>query len=397
VKTSSLSALGGLSYQAAPRTTGVLSALSVAGGLVFLVGLLAAPERAWAGFLIGFTYFVSLGLSGVVFIALLTLAGARWWVALRRIPEAMSTALPYGALLALVLIAGVHSLYEWSHASAVASDELLQHKSTWLNVPLFAARLVACFAIWIPLSRRLVQAGREPASLDPRAYVRRNLILACWFVPLFAVTWSLASFDWLMSLEPHWFSTIYALVTLSGLGLAGLAACIVLTVSVRRSGAMRDVISRDHLDDLGKLAIALSLFWVYIRYCQYMLVWYTNMPEETGWYIARGVGVWAVLQPVNVVLNWAVPFFVLMPKQARRNPTIMVRVAAVMLVGHAVDLYLLAGPPILGPDPSSAVWELGPIIGAIALFFLIATRALSKPSAVPVHDPGLEFGSSHHA
>ncbi|MFN0007113.1 MAG: hypothetical protein ACKVXR_04330 [Planctomycetota bacterium] len=366
--------------EASPRSLPLLRTIAIAGGLAFLAGLVFAPERAWAGFLMGFVYFVGLSLSGALFIALLTMAGARWWIPLRPIPEAMSTALPYGGILALVLLAGVPSLYEWSHASAVASDHLLLHKSAWLNVPFFAARLLLCFAIWILLSRKLAQAGREPVSHDGPARARRNLVLACWFVPLFALTWSVASFDWLMSLEPHWFSTIYALLTLSGLGLAGLAACILLAVPMIRSGRMGQLVTREHLDDLGKLAVAFSLFWVYIRYCQYMLVWYTNIPEETGWYTARGEGLWAVLEPVNVALNWAIPFFVLMPKTARRSPTVMVRVAVAMLAGHAVDLYLLAGPPILGPDPSHAAWEIGPIVGAIALFFWIAARALSKRS-----------------
>lgn len=362
------------------RALPLLRAIAAGGGLVFLAGLVFAPERAWAGFLMGFAYFVGLSLSGAVFIALLTMAGAGWWTPLRRIPEAMTTALPYGAILALVLLAGVHSLYEWSHASTVASDELLARKSGWLNVPFFAARLLLCFAIWIPLSRRLARAGRASIDEDDRVLARRRLVLACWFVPLFALTWSVASFDWLMSLEPHWFSTIYALLTLSGLALAGLAACIVLAVSTGRSERMGHVVTRDHLDDLGKLAVAFSLFWVYIRYCQYMLVWYTNIPEETGWYVARGEGLWAVLEPVNVALNWAIPFFLLMPKASRRSRTVMVRVAAAMLAGRAVDLYLLAGPPILGPDPSYAAWEIGPIVGAIALFFWIAARALSKRS-----------------
>jgi hypothetical protein len=330
-----------------------------------------------------------------LFLSVLTLSGARWATALRRIPEAMTTTLPVGALFGLALVGGVHSLYEWSHDSAVAADPILQAKSSYLNWGFFLLRLVAFFALWIWVTRGMLRASRTQDESGDRALSKRRLKWAALFLPIFAITFSLASIDWIQSIEPHWFSTIYGLVTLSGLGTSGLAVCILLAVHLKR-GPLRGVIRRDHLDDLGKIGIAFALFWGYIWYCQWMLIWYTNMPEETPYYVLRGQGAWKHLSSVNVLLNWAVPFFVLMPKAMRRNETALVRVAWVMLLGQALNLYMLVEPGLLEEGPALGLWELGPIVGALCLFFWLTLRALADAPLVPLRDPYLADSLQHH-
>jgi hypothetical protein len=372
-----------------------LRSVALLGGLVFLVGLFVAPTRAWSGYLMGFVVLVGLGLSGGLFISVLSLAGARWATALRRIPEAMTTALPAAALGGVVLVGGVRSLYEWSHSSVVAEDVLLQGKAAYLNVGFFFARLVVFFALWIWITRRMVGHSRlQDIDGDP-AHSQRRWRMAALFLPVFAVTFSLASVDWLQSLEPHWFSTIYALGTLAGMGSSGLAICIIFAVLLRR-GPLRGVISDHHLDDLGKIGIGFALFWGYIWYCQYMLIWYTNMPEETPYYVLRSQGGWRVVSAVNVILNWAIPFFALMPKAVRRSENLLLRVAWVMLAGQAVNLYMLVVPGVAGPRPVVGLWEIGPVVGAIGLFFWLTLRGLTRAPLVPVRDPDLRASLSHH-
>ena len=166
------------------------------GAIVFLIGLMVAPERTWGGYLIGFSYFVGLALAGLLFLAVLSLARGEWAFPLRRVPEAMASTLPVAAVLGLVLITGIHTLYEWSHSSVVEGDALLTHKSTWLNGFGFSVRLVLYFALWIWLGRRLVLVSRTG---DRPAEVRT----AAWFLLAFALTFSLASIDWVQSLDPH--------------------------------------------------------------------------------------------------------------------------------------------------------------------------------------------------
>jgi hypothetical protein len=372
-----------------------LRATAVLGGLVFLVGLFVAPQRAWSGYLMGFVYLVGLGLAGGLFLSVLTLAGARWATALRRIPEAMTTVLPVATVAGLVLVGGVHSLYEWSHAGVVAEDPLLQGKTGYLNTGFFLLRLLAFFALWIWTTRAMVAHSRRQDADGDAAHSRRRWFAAALFLPVFAVTFSFASIDWLESLEPHWFSTIYALGTLSGLASSGLAICIIFAVLLRR-GPLRGIVNDHHLDDLGKIGIGFALFWGYIWYCQYMLIWYTNMPEETPYYVLRGQDGWRVISVVNVALNWAVPFFALMPKAVRRSEALLLRVAWVMLAGQAVHLYMLVGPGVVGASPVVGLWEIGPVVGALGLFFWLTLRGLSHAPLVPSRDPDLAASLGHH-
>lgn len=372
-----------------------LRATAVLGGVLFLFGLFIAPERAWAGYLIGFVFFVGLGLAGGLFLSVLTLAGSRWATAMRRIPEAMTTTLPVAALLGVALVGGVHSLYEWSHESAVTGDVLLEGKAPYLNWGFFLLRLVVFFALWIWATRGMVRVSRMQ-DLEGSPNRGRELFLrAVYFLPIFAVTFSLASIDWIKSIEPHWFSTIFGLITLSGVATSGLAVCILLAIYLKR-GPLRGIITAEHLDDLGKIGIALALFWGYIWYCQYMLIWYTDMPEETPYYIIRGQGAWVHLSAANVLLNWAIPFFALMPKAMRRSEVALSRVAWVLIAGQALNLYMLIEPALMGSTPVLGMWELGPLVGAPCLFLWLTLRALGRAALVPVGDPGLEKSVRHH-
>lgn len=365
---------------------GGLRAVAVLGGVLFLLGLFVAPERAWAGYLIGFVFFVGLGLAGGLFLSVLTLSGSRWATAMRRIPEAMTATLPVAALFGLALVGGVHSLYEWSHESVVAGDPLLEGKAPYLNWGFFLLRLVVFFALWIWTTRGMVRASRQEDLEGSKGQGRKLFMRAVYFLPIFAVTFSLASIDWIKSIEPHWFSTIFGLITLSGLATSGLAVCILLAVYLRR-GPLRGVITKDHLDDLGKIGIGLALFWGYICYCQYMLIWYTDLPEETPYYILRNQGAWVHLSSVNVLLNWAIPFFALMPKAMRRNEVALTRVAWVFLAGQALNLYMLIEPALMEGGPKLGPWELGPLVGGLCLFLWLTLRALGQASLVPASAP----------
>ncbi len=356
-------------YRPAALTIRALGLVAAAGALVFLGGLLFDPRRAWTGYLLGFNLFVGLALSGALFLALLAVSSARWAAPLEGVPAAMSKNLAPGLVLGLVLLFGVHSLYEWSHASVVEEDALLRGKSAYLNVPFFAIRLVACFALWIVLSRAV--AGT------------RGVARSALFVAVFAVTYSVASVDWIQSLEPHWFSTIFALRTASGLACGGLAAAIVLVLLLRSSGPLRGAVSDDHVADLAKLLFSFSILWGYIRYCQYMLIWYSNIPEETSYYIARSGSAWKLVSLASVVLMWGVPFVVLLLRSARRSPAVLLRVAFVVLAGWAFDLYVMIGPPLAGAEPALGIFEIAGLAGAGALFFLFTLKALALAPPAP--------------
>jgi hypothetical protein len=365
-----------------PEATGrtVTRALGVTAfgcAAIFVIGLFAAPERVWAGYLIGFNALVGLALAGPLFLALLNISGARWARPMNPVLEAMGSALPAAAGVGLLLLFGVSSLFEWSHAATVAGDHVLLEKAAYLNSTAFTVRLVVFFALWLLMSRWLVRASRVRDGEDRNVTRRRRMRAGALFLLVFTPTWSLAGIDWLMSLQPHWFSAIWALRTVSGVALAGLGAGAIYVVALRRADPRAGVVGKDQLGDIGVLIFSLALFWGYIWYSQYMLVWYTNMPEETTWYVARSQGTWGLLSRVNLALNFGIPFVLMLFGRLRRSEKALLRVGAILLVGRLVDLYMIAGPPLMGDAPAAGVWELAPVLGQIALFFLITVRALS--------------------
>ena len=373
---------GAITYQAPSKLLKGLLTTAGLGGVLFLLGTMIAPERVWGGYLMGFTYFVGLALAGPLFLSIVYLSDARWAKPLRRIPEAMTAALPAGLVLGLGLIMGTHALYEWSHAQVLETDALLRHKAPYLNVFGFSVRLVIYFALWIWIGRKVVARSSVPAVEPERR--RGHIAISALFMAVLSITLSLASVDWIQSLDPHWFSTIFALRTLSGMGCAGIALCILVLVSLRRQGPLRAVVSKDVMDDLGKILLALTLFWAYIWYCEYMIIWYSDIPEETGYYLLRRQGDWSTLLPVSLVVNFGLPFLALMLRAWRRNGVILMRIAALVLVGHALDLFLMIAPPIMGAEVHLGLWELGPLIGALALFCWLFLKAIGRAPLVPL-------------
>jgi len=291
----------------------------------------------WAGVLLVSYYAVGLGLAGLCFLAIHYTAGATWSDALRRPAEALARALPFALVLLVMVLVARPQLYEWTNAGfGAAGGSELAFKRFWLARPFFLARAVAYAVIW---------AG---FALAFRRVSRRQVAVSAAFLVVFSVTFTLASVDWIMSLEPHWYSTVFGVYNFAGLFLSGLAAIVLAALWLERQGPLRGVLTEEHLHDLGKLLFAFSTFWMYIWFSQYMLIWYTNIPEETTYFLRRLHGVWFGLFLLNVLLNWVVPFAVLLRRDTKRARTVLAVVAAVVLVGRALDLYLMIFPSVVG-------------------------------------------------
>ncbi|MCK5573911.1 MAG: hypothetical protein KAJ12_14170 [Bacteroidetes bacterium] len=377
----------GPSYQFPPALFRNLSIAAAAGVIISAVGVLVAPERAWPNILLASYYVLSLGLAAVFFIALQYVSNAGWSVAIRRIPEAMTQVLPLGAVLMLATLLGTHTLYEWSHESAVEADHLLQSKAGWLDVPFFVIRTVAYLAVWLALAAIIVRLSRRQDADSDVRHTHRNRKWSAAFIVIFSVTFTLASMDWIMSLEPHWYSTIFGVYNFSGLLLNGLAVITVLVILLRRWGPLRNVVNESHLHDLGKLVFAFSTFWMYIWFSQYLLIWYANIPEEVVYFVQREEGAWLTLTGVNVVFNWVIPFVVLLPRWTKRNEGMLLKVCVIVMIGHWIDLFWMILPPFMKGGPEFGLWEFGPIAGTLALFFLVGFRSFTRAAPIPVKDP----------
>jgi len=249
----------------------LLSVVAV-GIVITIVGLFVAPERTWANILLANYYLLSLGLAGAIFIALQYVSNAGWATAFRRVPEAMASTLPVSALIMLAILFGVHTLYEWSHPSAVATDKLLQAKADWLNVPFFSIRTVFYLAVWVGFAFAIIKHSRAQDSDGSIEHTLANRKLSAAFILIFGITFTVASMDWIMSLQPHWYSTIFGIYNMSGLFLNGLATMTVIVILLRQWGPFARVVTESHLHDLGKLVFAFSTFWMYIWFSESMSI-----------------------------------------------------------------------------------------------------------------------------
>jgi hypothetical protein len=366
-----------------------------------LIGLAAlaasgvlSPQRFWANWLLASYLLVGLGLAGTFFVALQYMTGASWSVALRRVPEALASLLPTGAVGLLAIFLLHPSLYPW--ADAAEKEALQGFKAAWLSLPFFWTRSVGYLALWFFLGRAIVRSSRRQDRDPHPEWTRRAVRYSALYVVAFGLTFWLASMDWIMSLEPEWYSTMFGVYNFAGLFLGGLAAIILLVVWLRKTTALGDFINEEHLHDLGKLLFAFSTFWMYIWFSQYMLIWYANIPEETTYFILRRHGFWEPIFLLNIFLNWIIPFVVLMPVSSKRNPATLAKVAIVVLAGRWVDLYLMIFPPLIGESPAFGLLEIGWIAGTFGLFMIICRRSLRQAPLVPLNDPRLEESLHYH-
>jgi hypothetical protein len=297
----------------------------------------------------------------------------------------------------LVMIFGITTLYEWSHESVVAHDPLLQGKSSFLNLPFFVLRIVLYFVIWIAFSMALRRNSLKQDRTGDERLTERNMRISAGFIVLFALSFWLASTDWIMSLEPHWYSTIFGIYHFSGLLLSGIAGITVLVIVLRRRGVFGDLIRESHLHDLGKLLFAFSTFWMYIWFSQYLLIWYANIPEETVWYLGRERGGWQTFTILNVVFNWVIPFITLLSAKAKKAEGLLLKVSIIVLIGHWIDLFWMIAPPFMRSAPEIGLWEISPLATGIALFFLVTLRGLARHNVVPVKDPTLIESLHYHS
>ena len=376
-----------------PRALWIIGAIGL--GLT-LIGWVVDRERAAAGLLVGAQFGLGLAIGGLALVAFSHLMGAGWIAAIRRVPEALAGALPIASVLVFVSILLALPIYEWTHGDVVKTDPLLAHKSPWLNIPGVLLRALVCLGAWCLFAAWIRRSSRnQDEGADTRRASSVGKISAL-FVVVFALTWSVGSFDWVMSLEPHWFSTIYAMYTFASAFTSSLAAVIMLAVFLERGGVLRGVLRTEHLHDLGKLLFGFVTFWAYLWFCQYMLIWYSDIPEETVYFVKRTSNGWMPYLIGTVIVFWMVPFLSLLPRPAKRSRQHLVRIGAVVLLGRWMDLHCLIAPAVSPLSPGAVLWEITALVGVVPLVVWGTLRAFARSGAVPVNDPYLTESVTYH-
>lgn len=372
----------------------------IAGGIGVL-GLLAsgilgfggqgeeAHTRFYLAYFVSFVFFLSITLGALFFVILQHLTRAGWSVVVRRFAEAFSVNFWLLLLLFLPLLFGLEHLYEWMRPGVLEHDALLQKKSPYLNRTFFLIRIGIYFLTWILLSRWFFARSLEQDRTGAPELTTLMQKVSAPGMFAFAFTLTFAAFDLLMSLEPHWYSTIFGVYFFSGSALSFFAVLPITSFAIQRSGRLQGVISPEHYHDMGKLIFAFIVFWTYIAFSQYMLIWYGDIPEETTWYLRRQTGEWATLSWFLLIGHFVVPFLALISRIPKRQKGALALGAVWVLFVHYVDLYYLVMPHASEGKVPLHILDLTCFLGIGGFYVAAFANRLRNRSLIPIKDPRL--------
>jgi hypothetical protein len=364
-----------------------LLTVGIAGGLISAVGLWTNPAQFFQSYLVAYMFVLGVTLGCLALGMVHQLSGGAWGVVIRRPIGAASRVLPILTVLFLPLVFGMSHLYEWTHADVVARDEALQHKQLYLNAPFFLIRAAFYFVVWNALSFFLNAWSLEQDRTGDPAIAKRMQLLSAGGLLAYGLTVTFASFDWLMSLEPHWFSTIYGVLIIGGQGLSALAFLIAASAWLSRRPPLQGIIVPAHFHDLGNLMLAFVMLWAYFAFSQYLIIWSGNLPEEIAWYLHRLQTGWRAVGALLVVLHFVAPFGLLLSRAIKRQANLLVKVAYLILVLRVVDLYWLVAPEFHRNGVAVSWLDLVLPFSLSAFWLGCFVWQLRGRAILPVHDP----------
>jgi hypothetical protein len=347
------------------------------------------PKQFFFSWLVSFLFFLSLALGALFFVLIQYAAQGGWGIVVRRIGETIFATLPVMAAIFLPLLLGLHDLYEWSHPDAAEHDALLRWKAPFLNVPFFLIRAALYFGCWSFIALLYYRGSRgQDQTGDPGVSARLRRLAGPAIIVL-ALTQTFASIDWIMSLTPHWYSTIFGVYFFAGSFVGFIALLSVVVAAMRRAGLLETIISDEHLHDIGKLLFAFTAFWAYIAFSQFFLMWYANLPEETIWYKARMEGSWLTVSLFLMAGHFGVPFFYLMGRAVKRKGTTLAIGGAWLLAMHFLDLYWQVMPTLHPHGPNASALDVAAFVAIGGCFMAAAGWLIRRQALVPLRDPRL--------
>ena len=349
----------------------------------------ANPKQFFFSWLVSFLFFLSLALGALFFVLIQYAAQGGWGIVVRRIGETVFATIPVMAALFVPLLFGLHDLYSWSVPGAAEHDALLRWKAPFLNVPFFLTRAAIYFGCWsfIAVLYYRLSHGQD-ATGDPKVSVRLRA-LAGPAIIVMALTTTFASIDWIVSLTPHWYSTMFGVYFFAGSFVGFIALLSVVAAAMRRAGLLDTVVSPEHLHDIGKFLFAFTAFWAYIGFCQFFLMWYANLPEETFWFKVRIEGSWLPVTLVLMAGHFVIPFLYLMGRDVKRRESTLAIGGAWLLVMHFVDLYWQVMPTLHPEGLRPSALDVAALLAVGGCFVAAAGWLMRRHSLVPMRDPRL--------
>lgn len=347
-------------------------------------------------YLTSYTFFLAATLGSLFFVIIQHLSSAGWSVTLRRVPEVIMQNFLLLAFLFIPILFGMHDLYHWTHTDAVAHDTILQGKVPYLNIKFFIVRAVLFFVIWILIARKFFKSSIRQDSSGEKSITQKLRSFSAPAVILFALSQTFASIDWVMSLTPHWYSTMWGVYFFAISIVLALALITFVLLILRKYGFLKDTVTVEHYHDMGKLLYGFNIFWTYIAFSQYFLIWYGNIPEETAFYHQHFQGSWEKVALFLVIGHFLLPLIFFMSRHVKRNlKTHFVFVVWMMFISF-VDIYWIIMPNLFPQGISLSVFDIFPFLGIGGLYFAFIFKRLAQHNLIPKSDPRLPESLKFH-
>jgi len=357
------------------------------GLLAGLVGAFFDLDQFFRSWLIGFLFCLGLSMGPLALLMLQHMSGGQWGLMVRRVCEAASRNVPLVALMFVPLLFGLPRLYSWARPEAVRVDHILQMKAPYLNVPFFLIRAAIYFGSWSYISILYYRGSRgQDVTGDPGVSARLRRLAGPAIIVL-ALTQTFASIDWIMSLTPHWYSTMFGVYFFAGAFVGFIALLSVVASAMRGAGLLETVITAEHLQDVGKLLFGFTAFWAYIAFSQFFLIWYANLPEETIFYKARLEGSWETISLLLMAGHFGIPFFYLMGRPVKRRASTLAIGGLWILAMHFVDLYWLVMPTLHPEGVRPSILDVAAFVAIGGGFVAAASWLMRREPLVPLRDP----------
>jgi len=361
-------------------------------------------NRLFANLWLNNVYFTGIAVIGLFFTAVQYVAYAGWSVLIKRVLEALTYYLPIGGIIMIVVFfLGKHDLFHWTHEGLYVVggpeyDSIIAGKAGYLNLTFYVIRMIAYFVAWCFFAWWLRKQSLAEDLNGGLTYYHKSINISAMFLVVFGVTSSMSAWDWVLSIDTHFFSTMFGWYVFASWFISGLAATTLTVIILKQAGYLK-MVNSNHLHDLGKFVFAFSIFWTYIWFSQFMLIWYANIPEESVYFVERLSGyhghyTWILF--FNLFVNFAFPFLVLMTRDAKRQTIMLKIVCVVVLIGHWFDFYLMIMPGTMRGDSGFGFMELGTALTFLGMFLVAFSRGLTAASLVPVNHPFLEESIHHH-
>lgn len=378
-----------------PKSLKIAGALMILAGVAAVItGFLLDKDRTWSNILLNNIYFLTIAIGAMLFYSIQYVTRSSWSAMLQRIPLSLGAFIPVAFILMLLLIPGLHAIYEWSEPGVRETDKLIQHKSPFLNVPFFIIRMVIYFLIWGGLwiiLRRF--AFREDRFANSELYHKSNYYSKV-FIFSVVLLFSLAGIDWLMTIDAHWYSTMYGFRTMITSIYYGSAAIVLVVLYLNKLGYLEEL-NIAHRHDLARYLFRFSIVWGYLWFMQFLITWYANIPELTVYYNPRLLGEWRGLFYADMILNFVLPFFILISNDFARKKMTLAISSVIILIGLYIMLFLAIMPGSYGTLKFGFI-EIGMWLGYLGLFMVLSFETLAHSTVIPVNHPQLEESIHHH-